>query len=828
MKKFLRDIVISFTIACLSFYVIYLINGQVLYNDLYAQGLPFLEYFKNQFNIGDLIYNWNMGLGDSSYAFIIYYLLSPFNLLLLLFRKTDMVDLLPIFMTIKITFIVYFASLYFKKVCTEKYKWIGAIIYLSSYNIIMYGSIHVMWLDTFAFLPLVLLGIEKVLRGKGKKLYIISLFFLIITNYYLAALLVIHIALYGIIRYMVLEGKRGLVKFVSSMIGYSTVSGLLAGFVLIPAIGYMLTSSKDVSAHQDFTNSISRLLEVFLGNHIGAEYSLSSTYITLIGMLCVPVFIIFNKVKRECLYLIPIGLLLLAVFSDSVNYIFNLGYEACGGNYRYNILLNIYIGIIICNGLKSLVRGSVKLIISISILSISYIVMLLVRPEFLSMSREVAIINIGFILVYLSLIVIFSLSDRSFKILKKVNLENIVLSLLAILMAFEVFSYGFYINQNRDFKSNDYAKDIKSIVKYAGEKYGKKGRIEINDSGGVYNTYLSQGVEGVEGFHSLMKWGYREAGEVFTDTAYMKVINRLGGRNIITRFTGEKYFISPYNYCPYIGSKLVEKYKNYYIFSVPNQEIKFFDKVGSTLPASMIEKDAVLYNSASIEYSPQNMKVFNEEDLIMDVSNTLKVLKNLHSYPLNNKEIEIKDDGEYYLKLNTSPPNEYTPFNISMTINDVKLGDRSHFSKYIDYSKRKSEIYIGYLKSGDKLKLDFNLGNNPKLVKIDKNYIESSTKNMNSIKKQSLQRGKNSLKASFELSQRGIVVFPVIYDSSWKIKSNGKAIKPIVVNEGFVAFNLDKGSYNIEMRYIPYSIYLGFTLSVITLLCIIISKHIRK
>ncbi|MEG0371986.1 MAG: YfhO family protein, partial [Clostridium sp.] len=399
MKNFIKDIMVSIIIGFITFYLIYVINGSVLYNDLYAQGLPFLEYFKNQFSIldGGLGYNWNMGLGDSSYSFIIYYLLSPFNLLLLPFKSVNMVTILPIFMTIKISFIVYFASLYFKRVVSHEYRWIGALIYLGSYNILMYGSIHVMWLDTFAFLPLVLLAIEKVINKEGYTAYVIALFLLIVTNYYLAALLIIHIAIYGITRYVVINGRVGMLRFILKTIGYSVIAGLLASFVFVPAIGYMLSSSKDISSINLLTNSLSRLFNVISSNYIGSQYSYSGTYITLIGLISIIPIILFTNVKGRYLYLVPIVLILLAVFSDHINMMFNLGYEACGGNYRYNILLNIYVGIIACSGLKSISSGNRRVCFTVCLVSILSICIFKNQP---SVNTQVLYLNIGFVICY--------------------------------------------------------------------------------------------------------------------------------------------------------------------------------------------------------------------------------------------------------------------------------------------------------------------------------------------------------------------------------------------------------------------------------------------
>lgn len=201
MKKVYKDIIISIVIGISLSYIVYLLKGGILYGDMYNQGIDFLEYYRNNVSIFGLgyDYNWSIALGDNMYSLGIYYLMSPFNIILILFKNIKMEIILPLFITIKFIFLIYFSSIYFEKVTSSKFKWYGAIFYAASYYILNYGAIQIMWLDTFIFLPLVLLGIEKILSDEDYKLYIIALFLLIITDYYLAALLVPHIAIYAII-----------------------------------------------------------------------------------------------------------------------------------------------------------------------------------------------------------------------------------------------------------------------------------------------------------------------------------------------------------------------------------------------------------------------------------------------------------------------------------------------------------------------------------------------------------------------------------------------------------------------------------------------------
>lgn len=803
MKRVLKDIASSIFIAILCFYVSYIINGEYLVGDLYAQGLPFLEYFKSHFNIfsDDLIYNWNMGIGDSAYSFIIYYLVSPFNILLLIFKWINTIDFMPIFITIKLCFMIYFSSIYFKKVVGAKYKWIGTIIYALSYNIMVYSSLQVMWLDTFIFLPLVLLGIEKVVNNEKSYLYIGAFFLLIITNYYLAALLIMQIFIYGVIRYIYVHNFKGILKFIGKMIAYSIVSFLLSSFVLIPAVYYTINSAKDGNNITALKNNLDILLEFIRGNVIGSSVSLSSTYVPVISMISTLAFLIFSKNKKILLYCIPILLLLLGVYSGKVNYILSLGYQTSGGDFRYNLLFNIYFAFILCTALKELKSYTGKAMALIIVISALYVVSIFM-PGGSKYAKDVfTYITTAFVMMNIIVLYLLWVYKRSKA--KNIKYQNVLIKGITLILLAEMTLCSIGITQDRKFTLKEHVKNRYAVLEYVGEKYSEDGRVEVGDTNASTNAYLSKNTPGVEGYHSLMAESYRLIGQVFQNTNTKKVINRLGGREIITRFTGVKYYVSKYDYCPYIESKLIDTYDDYYIFSIDNNKIKYFKNTVNSLPDSMAERDTVLYN---------NLYIYRGKEPLYNT-----YLDNISTYDIKGNEFNVEFDGEYYL--NTK--NNTEDYLVGITINGVNLEGRHYFSNVVKPNKGGLEIYIGNLKKGDNIKFDFDLGDSPSLSKIDSNYIKSSLDNMNVVENQNVKAEGNSFSADFSIKEKGYVVLPVVYDKSWKITNNGKSINPISANGGFIAFNLEEGEHNIEMRYVPYSVYLGIGVSTVTIFALL-------
>lgn len=801
MKKVCKDLGVSLGIAFMTFYLMYLIKGSILSSDLYNQGIDFIEYFKNYLNIfsKDWVYNWNIALGDSTYALTIYYLLSPFNIILKLFKNVPIIILLPMFMTLKMMFMSYFASIYFEKVTSKSFRWIGTLIYISSYYIIVYGNYQIMWLDTFILLPLLLLGIEKVIGENKKLFYIVALFLFISSDYYLAAILIPHIAIYAIIRFIIIKGYKGIFKFIFDMIITSLLSVLLSSFVLIPAILLMYNSSKDVGNTIQFGHNIKNVISFFTQNYVGFTMSPSNTNITLIGMITFIPWIIFGKEKIKKLYYVHIFLLILAVFSDKLSYLLNLGYMPAGGNYRYNLFLNIYIALILFEVIKELVHDKNKML-KIAILVMGLVDIIILLSSYQSKSKKVILIN-------LALIVIYCISLFFIKLDKKK-----IIYLLTIFILFEVTANLYYIFKPRNEVQNEVRIRYSNVLEYMKDNYGADNRVEIRDTYWSWNIYLASNISGVSGYHSLINGSYKDMSNVFATTNKNTIRNEFKGRNIISSLVSTKYYLTEFKYCPYRNSELIDEAYGYYIYKVDNEDFKFYPLdtiVTGELPPSVIEKDNMLYKYLYVDEG--------EDNYLQNIENLNLNKNNITIEDVTSKEIKIIKSGDYYIKV----PKDTEISNISFKVNGNIVGESTTFpnlrAEELDYN----EIYIGYLNLGDILELPDNIVNVAQLVSIDGSYIVDND-NSQYINIDNIEKSNTGLKANIELKEDGLVFLPIAYDDNWEIEVNDTPVEYYKVNGGFIALKLDSGINNINMIYSFNIMYISVVISFLTFLSIII------
>lgn len=159
----------------------------MLYADMYHQYFPFFLEFRRSILSGEsLIYNWNIGLGMDFLGLIAYYLGSPFNLISIIVPENFLTSYFSLLVPIKLGFASLFFAYFLKK--TFFREDISVSLFGCFYALCAWAlgyQWNVMWLDTFALLPLVVLGTITLIKDRKFILYICTLFLSILFNYYI-------------------------------------------------------------------------------------------------------------------------------------------------------------------------------------------------------------------------------------------------------------------------------------------------------------------------------------------------------------------------------------------------------------------------------------------------------------------------------------------------------------------------------------------------------------------------------------------------------------------------------------------------------------------
>ena len=193
-KKPFNYTVLGFIIPFFTMLIFMICNGvhpfgtsSLLYSDGYHQYYPFFVEFRRALLSGDsLLFSWNVGIGVDYIGLVSYYLASPLNLLSVFVPESAILTYFMLLTPIRLGFAGLFFSIFLKKAFNKND--ISVPLFGSFYALCAWAlgySWNVMWLDTFALLPLVILGVHSLIKERKFLLYSVSLFLSIFSNYYI-------------------------------------------------------------------------------------------------------------------------------------------------------------------------------------------------------------------------------------------------------------------------------------------------------------------------------------------------------------------------------------------------------------------------------------------------------------------------------------------------------------------------------------------------------------------------------------------------------------------------------------------------------------------
>ncbi|RPA63629.1 hypothetical protein EF384_01535 [Aerococcus agrisoli] len=251
-------------------------NGTILTVDLGQQYVDFYQYYRDVFygNWDQLFYSFTKATGGEMVGTWSYYLMSPYLLLLLVFPQSWLSFAVALIVVLKLAtgaaaFQFMLGRLY------NEVTW-QSLTFSFAYAFIGYLSanqLNVMWLDGVIFLPFLIWGLEKIMRGQAGWTYAFWLAAILISNYYIGYMICLFTVLFFAYRFVAhssptlhateneahLNGqlaaaskyqanyfsniKGYLTKTTAKFAGWSLAGGGLAAFLLIPTF-YALTTSK--------------------------------------------------------------------------------------------------------------------------------------------------------------------------------------------------------------------------------------------------------------------------------------------------------------------------------------------------------------------------------------------------------------------------------------------------------------------------------------------------------------------------------------------------------------------------------------------------------
>ena len=225
-------------------------NYSMLYSDMYHQYYPFFVAYRKAILSGNgLLYTWSQGLGMDYLGLISYYLASPLNLLSVLVPEGWLLEYFSLLVPVKLGLASLFFAIFLKRMYGRDD--LSIAIFGGCYGLCAWAlgyQWNIMWLDTFALLPLVALGTVSLLKDEKFILYTLTLFLSIFSNYYIGLFVCIFVFLLFFIYQICRWGGWG--KFFKDLLRIALFSAIAIGMTAIlelPTLAALQTTQSSVN-----------------------------------------------------------------------------------------------------------------------------------------------------------------------------------------------------------------------------------------------------------------------------------------------------------------------------------------------------------------------------------------------------------------------------------------------------------------------------------------------------------------------------------------------------------------------------------------------------
>lgn len=796
MKK---NLILSFFIPLIFLVLIFLSNGiifgdnSILYSDSQYQYYQFLIYLKNVFDgLSNFKYSFQISFGSSMISTISYYLVSPLNLFLYFFDNIELFFLFQLLTKISLSGLTMYKYLQYQE--NSNYALVFSTSYaLSSFMICNY--FQMMWLDSYMLAPLLLLGIDKIIKEKKNLLYGISLFFIIFSNYYNGYMCALFSVIYFIYKY-IKEGKKNK-KIIEIFLITSVLSGLATMFIHIPNLLEIIELDRSGYKYFFFNKDIIGILsKLYLGSSDGNILNMiyPYLYIGMFNLILLIFYFINNKIckKEKILSLILIVLLIISVLFEPINNFWHALSSPIGFNFRYTFLFNIVIISMCYKSFLNIDFIKKKNYCLVLILFLILSLLVFIRGLF---PYIYLIISIILFIVYL---ILFYIKDKDLKIL---------FCLLAIA---ELFFNGFAVLKSYSFTDRYYINGVYNE---------KKKSINIIDDSSFYRMEFDKRF----GFNDPIHYGYYGVSNFISSSNLNEdFYNKIGyyARNNMTFYNHSIVLDSIFGFKYYESLDEID----YYDLKGQNK-ISALDGMlyGTTYTNSYIYENPYVLNLGYMVSSDSKLNFVCEDGF--DCQN--KMLNQMIGYEndvfivekVNDNKITINNKNNFYVLPIVSSDETTFPFCVGDVCKTMFI--QSNKVMYIENNYEiKTELSIKY--------------DNAEVKDIYIAYIDFDKfiSNYNQLKNNQLDIRvfkEDYIKGNIYVEDKNVLFLSIGYNDNFKILVDGKEAEYYKLFDNFIGLDLDEGLHNIEIIYEVKGLKLGFIISLISLsLFAIYSYRLKK
>lgn len=789
--------------------------------DFYHQYGPMTyEYVHRLLGNGSIVYSFYQGLGLPIFRNFLNYLSSPVNLLLLFFNKSNHLTGLSLVIGLKAVLSATTCAYYLKK----KFKNnsillvpLSLLYAFSAYYRAYYWNL--MWIDGMVFLPLITLGIENIINNDKWKLYLVSLFIMIIANYFIAYMICIYCVIYFIV-YLLYKTDykkkfKDILLFISKKTlkfgGISLLAGALTAFLMLP----MATSMASISATgSEMPTSQYYLFTLtdFIKNHLSCVNSVifksDPVNTPNVSAGIISIFLLFTYIlninipkKNKICYLSIYIIFLTIIFVPQLDFIIQAFHVPNDLPYRYSFIYTFIMIIIGAYSIQNLDKESfIKLLISF-VLIIGF-VLIIYNEGFDNASKEAILINV----IVLSIFLLFFLLGKYLKPYRSIFYFSLIL--VASIDCIESMNYGLQVSQiaNNFYSSTEEMdRKIDYIHNYDNSQFYRIDAVynhTLNDSAkSFYNGITTFSSMAYENMAKLQKKLGNKGNDI---NSYLYVIQT----PVYDMMFDTKYIIgneidtNRYTRLNYKDDSIYQFNMSLGLAYGVYDDIFDWD-YKNTSPIK-VQNDYIT-RATHVENVFNEMTPIRKEELASD---SLRLVKYTYENPKELMYLYFKTSSVSFVKIG----NELYAKNDDYQ--NIELGPYS----YNDYD---DEYLISVLSEDETIEIivgyNYYLEDSAIPYYIDSNKLNEAYEVLRNKTMAITSFNEDTITGQMYLNEDSLIYTSIPYDKGWEVYINDKRVETYSIGDALLAFNAEKGLSKIELRYRIPKFKLGLIISTISL-----------
>ncbi|MGN0168219.1 MAG: YfhO family protein [Acetatifactor sp.] len=794
-------LLLSFLLPLLIMLALFIVNGiypfgdrSFLSGDLYHQYMPFFSELLHKIRDGESLYfSFHVGIGSNFLALFVYYLASPLHILALLVPESHLIEFIGYLIVVKVGLCGLTACIYLRRHFDTK-EW-GTVLFSCFYALSGFMAAYnynIMWVDCVVLLPLIVLGLERLVKEGKWGLYCVTLALSIFTNYYISIMICIFLMLYFCLL-LVTEKKR--LRSIGYFALFSLLAGGMAAVLLIPEVCAIIQTD---FGDMDFPKEIESYFPILdvLARHcmcVFTERGLEhwpNIYCGSAVIMLIPMYLMNRRIsiREKFCRMALAGFLLLSFSTNILDFIWH------GLNYPDSLparqsFLYIFMVLVMCYEAYHHVKEvDSQQIVYGYLVSVGFFLFCEKFVEHEDFEPGVKLLTFMFVTLYAVLLYLYrtreSLNAR----------KGIAIVAFAAVIAecgintwdtsIATTSRSAYLGQQEDYKALYELTKAREESFYRLEKFERKTK---ND--GTLTGYPTASV-----FSSTM------------NSYVMDMYKKLGMRHskVFYGFDGATALTSALLNVNYMFGDS-EDYENSLYSCLAQSGDVYLYACNAVLPFGYVAPTGF-----ELPEGTQAIRLQNE--LIQELGIDGKLFVNAGaSDSEDDVKLTAKESGIYYAILTAGGTGKVTYIGgstVEETFSDLKNG---------------SILYLGYLEQGQKITLtngddeDETPAVRAEIYRMDEEVLYDALHLLSEQHMEKVEWESDRISGEITMQTAGRLILSIPYEDGWKIFINGEEAEGELFGGCLMAFDLEPGEYRIEMHYVPKGFYAGIGVSVVSI-----------